>query len=89
MNEIDKIIERKIADACDKVVAIRMQGKLSPANDPNVDLLKTGKDITEYLGMSWNTFKKAYWDGAFGKAAWDINKKYYFKKSLFQKPEVF
>lgn len=85
MNEIDKIIEKKIAETCDRVVAIHLQGKLSPANDPNVDLLKTSHDISEYLGMSWNTFKKAYYKGEFGDACWVIEKKYFFRKSKFNR----
>lgn len=85
MNEFEKLIEKKIGEAIDKVVAVRTSQNLSPANDPSVDLLKTGKDITEYLGMCWNSFKSAYNRGEFGNAAWSVEKKYYFRKSLFQK----
>ncbi len=88
MSELESLIAKKINEAIDKVISIRTAQNLSPAQDPNVDLLKTGKDITEYLGMCWNSFKSAYNRGEFGNAAWSVEKKYYFRKSLFKKPEV-
>ncbi len=85
MSDFDSLILEKVSASIDKAVALKTSVNLSPARDPNVDVLTRMKDICEYLNMSRNTFVKAYCEGYFGPAAWKILSQYYFRKSLFGK----